>query len=229
MIAERDIKRAGRAGYTLIELLVALGLLGLIGSGLFGSIQLGLRSWDRSDRKAEATEEMATVQRFLRHRLEEARPIYAGPSITTGRGSFEGQRDQMVFSTALPARIDSGGLFRLRLYEEPRGDGRALLVSWVRDRNGENDPGSLLDSPVFELLARARDIRFSYFGEAEGEGAPRWSEDWNGRDNLPELVRIDIEFGVGDPRWWPDLIVRTVVDRDANCVFDPVSKNCRGR
>ncbi|MFQ5535605.1 MAG: prepilin-type N-terminal cleavage/methylation domain-containing protein [Sphingomonadales bacterium] len=217
------------SGFTLIELLIVLAMLGLIAAMLAGSLQFGVRAWSRNEIKAEASEEIKTAQRFLRRRIEDARPFYAGPFTAVGRGPFEGIRDRMVFSSNLPTQIDTGGLFRFLIHTERQAGGVALMVSWVRDRNGKNDPGLTLEGPAEKLLAGIREVRFSYFGKASGEPASRWMEDWVGRNGLPELVRIDVVFKQDDPRLWPELIIRPAVNMDANCVFDPVSKNCRGR
>lgn len=227
--ANRRSPTGDRAGFTLIELLVVLALLGAMSTMLFGGVQLGLKSWQRGKTTSEVSEEIMTVQRFLRQRIEKAQPFFEGSIITTGRAPFEGHGDAMIFSSTLPEQIDRGGLSRLAIGTGRSGGGQDLEVSWVIDRSGRRDPTSSLDGRSAKLLEGARDIRFSYFGAAEGEGGPRWSEAWTGRQGLPMLVRIEIEFDDEDPRRWPELIMRTVIDMDAGCIYDPVSKNCRGR
>ena len=58
------------AGFTLIELMVALLLLALMSSILYGSLSLSATSWDRGEAKAEQAGDMRQTAEFLRQALE---------------------------------------------------------------------------------------------------------------------------------------------------------------
>ena len=81
-------------GFTLIELVVALMLLALMSSVLFGSLQLAGRSWDGGEAKVAQVTEMRATQQFLREQLAGAYPqrlpkatACSAPSATSTRSS----------------------------------------------------------------------------------------------------------------------------------------------
>src|SRR5271169_1354346 len=62
-------------GFTLIELSVALVLLALMASVLYGSLSLAGTSWDRGEAKAQQTNEMRLTEAFLRRTLTSQHPL----------------------------------------------------------------------------------------------------------------------------------------------------------
>jgi len=52
---------------------------------------------------------------------------------------------------------------------------------------------------------------------------------WTLPSRLPRLVRVKIEFPDGDARFWPELLVAPRIDVDVGCVYDALTKRCRGR
>ena len=76
--------RAGQ-GFTLLELLVAITLLGLLMAALLGGLRLGARVWETGEDRLDASARIQVVQDFLRQRLAEARgsEASASPAIET--------------------------------------------------------------------------------------------------------------------------------------------------
>ncbi|MDH3594369.1 MAG: prepilin-type N-terminal cleavage/methylation domain-containing protein, partial [Rhodospirillales bacterium] len=67
--------RPGRprsGGFTLVELLVALTLLGLIFVALFGGLRFGTRTWETGNQRSEAFAEVEVMQSLLRRQLAQA-------------------------------------------------------------------------------------------------------------------------------------------------------------
>ena len=61
--------------FTLIELTVALVLLALIASVLYGSLSLAGDTWNRGEAKSQRTSEMRSAQDFLRRSLTAQHPL----------------------------------------------------------------------------------------------------------------------------------------------------------
>ena len=70
-----DVRQARQAGFTLLELIVALVLLGLLSAVLFGSLRLAGQSTDRGDAAAQRAAGMRLAQQFLRANLESQHPL----------------------------------------------------------------------------------------------------------------------------------------------------------
>ena len=63
-------------GFTLIELMIALSLIALMVSLLFGGIRLGNRTWERVDATTTRSSEMRQIWQFLESRFRQARVEY---------------------------------------------------------------------------------------------------------------------------------------------------------
>src|SRR5690242_3810902 len=92
-------------GYTLIELLVAMLLLGLVGLTITGGIQFGARVWEHSETNISDTEALDMTQGILREFLSVAVPNRAG-----GFARFDGQSRNVSFYAPAPRALTGGGL-----------------------------------------------------------------------------------------------------------------------
>src|SRR5215813_3519837 len=74
-MASRDgPSRLPQRGFTLLEVLVGLSLLGLLITGLVKGTQLGLAAFDQQSRQVERHADLDTVHRGLRQLIAQARP-----------------------------------------------------------------------------------------------------------------------------------------------------------
>ena len=79
------------------------------------------------------------------------------------------------------------------------------------------------------LLANVQSVELSYFGKGRSDRAAAWHPRWVGERALPQAVRIRVRFAEGDGRHWPELVVAPRIAVDVGCVYDPLTKQCRGR
>ncbi|MEX2644458.1 MAG: prepilin-type N-terminal cleavage/methylation domain-containing protein [Acetobacterales bacterium] len=192
-----------QAGLTLIELLVALALLGLIVGALGGALGTGLAGTRSLDRKVERLEEVRLTQATLRRLLESARPVQwqePGPSGGQVVG-FDGARERLDFVAMMPAWPAQGGLHLMRLALE---DGRLLLLRRI---SAGEEPGFDFDrlSERTVLMEGVSALHLSFYGAETERRAARWHDDWQGATALPRLVRIDVERSDGG--LWPLMTV----------------------
>ena len=54
-MSRRHELRAAERGFTLLELLVAITLLGLLMAALFGGLRLGTRVWETADARLDSS------------------------------------------------------------------------------------------------------------------------------------------------------------------------------
>jgi len=193
------------AGFTLIEVLVALALMAVIASLLVGAIATARQSLNVVDRRVT----LATIpaaQSVLRRLIMEAR---ANPDVTEKANpdrAFLGDPDKLRFISSFVPRGQYGGLWRYEIALDASGSGArssALVLTQQLLRPASSTDPALRTVVVKEI--RALNVR--YFGAEDKETAPRWQDTWHHPFRLPRLVSVDVTFPRADGRQWTPLIV----------------------
>jgi general secretion pathway protein J len=209
-----------RPGYTLIELLVALSIMGLLSVMLLAGLSGRGDAWIRMDRATTRDEAIEAAQDVLRERLQHAWPA-TRYDIRPPGPDFDGDSDRLTFLAPPPARDGPGTLRRYSLRLDANGD---LVLEAVSDL--ALDPSRPERRDVVLRGVRALDL--SYFGAVEPDPTPRWNARWRQRPRMPSLVRIRLQFARDQARW-PDLVARPYADIDADCALLATTGGCRGR
>lgn len=206
------MRRARRAegGFTLIEALVALALLGLLAIVLQGALRDGGRVWRTLGARSEAIESVAQIQGFLRARLAAA----VAPQADAGQpGGFNGAPAELAFSAPWPDAPPAGGLYRFRIaFDSEPSAGMALQLEWVPEGLARGGPTEGLSGTRI-LLDGVAALRLRYFGVPARLGTRRgaqagpaiWSDTWDAREGTPALVAVEIDFADGRQVWPPFL------------------------
>ena len=216
-----------QAGFTLLELLIALTLLGLVAVVGYGGLRLGSRVWEAADRRADQLDEVQAAQDFLRRLLSQAYPAAEGSTPGRMRVLFDGSSERMGFLAPAPARFGGGGIYWWTLQVGSEGGRRNLQLTWSTERGGRAAPRPGT-APVV-LLRGIERLELAYHAVPDETRRSAWERGWRSDAGLPRLIRARVGFPARDGRVWPDLIVRPMLDVDGACVYDPVSKGCRGR
>ncbi len=188
----------GQAGFTLLELLVALVILGFIISGLAGSTQLGFTSLGTQSRVFAERQDLEPVDRLLRRLVaavalpDDARQ----PGLAGNRTGFACLTQLSLAQAPGPAaqRVDatvmSDGAHQLVLSWSPHVHAQRLLPR---------------PPPKQEILLQGIDrLEVSYLSP-DRQG---WWAEWS-RTDLPALIRIQLVFAPGDSRHWPPIVAAT--------------------
>jgi general secretion pathway protein J len=185
-----------RPGFTLVETLVGLVLLGLVSA--LGLSALGLVARAGAAAAPDATT-VALAQDLLRLRLRAAVPVVAEGS--GGRPSllFEGGPERLVFVAELPPRFGIAGLALVEL----RREGGALALHW-RPLHGKAAGEGGAGRAFLDGVAA---LRLRYFGSPRGREEPAWREAWTEATTLPAAISVEVEFTAEDARHWPGLVV----------------------
>jgi general secretion pathway protein J len=182
--------KRGDAGFTLLEMLVALVVFGLVMDGIAQTFRFGLTAWSTGPARTAAPENLAALDGALTRMIGQAMP-----------GSMTGLPNQLSFTTPLPAGAGLPGA--LADTAMMTADGR-LILRYVPHPAGI--PLGPPPVPKIEILANGVTmLQASYL--KPHVGAPAWSGKWKG-NGMPLLVRIHLQFANG--RDWPDLIVAPV-------------------
>jgi general secretion pathway protein J len=191
-----------QSGFTLLELLVALVVLGLLVVGLTQGVRAGLTMWGAQTRRVGETGELDAGARVLRVLLG---GILAPPPGVAGRGAagtakLEGRPDSLAFVGDLPTGL--GTTRRANITLELAQD--RLVLRWTPRRHElTTEPAP---EPIeTELIRGVERLDFAYWGSPSAPQSAGWQAQWDSF-NIPELIRVRLAFVKGDRRRWPDLI-----------------------
>jgi general secretion pathway protein J len=210
-----------QAGFALVETLASLVVVGMIGLMIVEGVGAGRRVWERIDVREASGEVVESAQGTLRDRLEQTYPrtLYDEDPPTI---DFQGGQDQLTFIANPPL---AGRPSPLRRYSVSLDTAGELLLGSVSDVDPRFAPAAARQV----LISGVRALDIAYFGAVSPDPRPRWRSDWRNRAVPPELVRIRVVFEPGDPRIWPDLIVRPRATIDTACSLSIATHVCRGR
>jgi general secretion pathway protein J len=189
-------------GFTLLELLIAITLLGFILVILFSGLRLASRSWDTGVERATQTNDMRLVENLIRRAIAQIHPVVWQQEAAEPRLSFTGAREAMVFTAPLPAQAGIGGIYLMSLEVGDTEEGKRLLL---RRQPYRQDVQALEDRAETTVLAEGvTQVSFSYFGSENPDDPPRWVTEWQSPMRLPQLIRVSFSSDAA----WPDIVAQ---------------------
>lgn len=188
------------AGFTLLEVLVALAVFGGLLLGLVQGVQYGVLAWRAQTRMEELGGDLAAVDRALRHLIE-----HMDPGDPLGPSPLAASHAALGFITELPG-IGDDTLPRQRVDVVLLVDGRhRLILRWRPHRHAVvlRAPSPMTET---ELLPGVSRLEISYL---QPTGA--WASTMR-YPGLPLLVRLHLVFAEGNARSWPDIVAEPHLD-----------------
>jgi general secretion pathway protein J len=191
-----------QGGFTLLELLVALVVLGMLVIGLTQGVRAGLTMWGAQTRRLGETAELDAGARVLRRLLNgiPSEPQGGVGRAASGTVKLEGHPDSLAFVGDLPTGLGTTRRANITL-ELVQG---RLVMHWTPRRHEQTttpDP-----EPIeTELIRGVAHLDFAYWGSPSGNEPAGWQTQWDSQ-GLPGLIRVRLGFVNGDRRRWPDLI-----------------------
>jgi general secretion pathway protein J len=222
------------AGFTLIEVLIAMTLLSIMVVVLFGSLRICAQSWEQGENKITEVNEVAVVYNFFERHLSSAIPLWddfsAGQSgngavavnnasaanqtgADTGTDnsdkilSFQGKKKSLQFVSFFPASAGRSGM-QLFFIEQDKQDGEQVIKVAITPFFPVTE-GEEWHKEEEVLLRHVSDFRLAYFGAADDTGKSRWQDEWLKKEVQPQLVKISIKTTKGV--FWPEMIIELKV------------------
>jgi general secretion pathway protein J len=191
-----------QSGFTLLEVLVVLVVLGFLVIGLTQGVRAGLAMWGAQTRRVGETSELDTAARILRIIIAgiATSPSGAPNPVAGGSTDVEGRADSLAFVGDLPNGLGASRRAEIKI-ELLQGN---LVLRWTPRRH-ELSTAPPPEPMETELIQGVESLNFAYWGTPEPGQPAGWQQQWNG-PGVPELVRLRLGFAKGDRRRWPDLI-----------------------
>ncbi len=216
-------------GFTLLELLIGMTLLGFILALLFGGFRLAANSWDAVETRIERTNDEQLARALVRRLLAQMQPVHWKKALNVPI-AFIGEQGVLRALAPLTGQAGAGGLRLIELGredEEATATDKGLLRLVLRQApvryDVENFASGLGDAKSYLVLGNLDAVEFSYFGPEKRGEPPRWQDAWTNQEQLPQLVRVRLKSREGG---WSDLVVAPMVGA-TGCNWDAFQKRCR--
>ena len=170
-------------GFTLLELLVSLTIMGVIVAVAFAGLSIGIDSWRRGTRKIDDLDRRFTAERLLERQIASA-----------DSNVFKGDRNQLEFTTGYSLANGPGDPVLVRYQIDPNMNRFVYSETPLIQSASDQAPALTQNWPGFS----ADGFRYLYtMPNKEREWVPQTQEAPNERPDVKKegalAVRIDID------------------------------------
>ena len=199
-IASEPSPALTQAGFTLVELVVALSLLALVLVMFGNGLRFGTAAWETVLRSGQDVQSMQVARDVVRRVL--------ASTIPTGQRerepfsiAFQGTPTEVRFVGLPPDQVAGGGPRNMAIRVQPGQDGQRLVLLWQPIDRSDAILSALSSSAERAVLIDGLEgLAFAFLGD------DTWHSTWRDRTELPRLVRLEFDTGrAGTP--WPPLDV----------------------
>lgn len=196
--------RTRRAGFTFIELIIAVTIFAIIAVSIYSTFHAGLKMWLKTSPMIEANQSLRVFYNTISLDLKNAIPYYAKANTLSkpqfggayeGKINFEGAADRMSFVTIIGVSDPETGLSEeparvTYIYDKAAKTVRRLVAAKAEGLKEENSKTSDMLTDVDE-----KDFGFEYCYKnmiSNTEYEYEWRNSWEEKNvqKIPRAVRI---------------------------------------
>lgn len=217
-------RRAGIAGFTLVEALLATALMGAILAAIGTVTAQWLPNWNRGFVRVQSSETLAVGLERIVADLAAAEFITAGANIR--QPVFDGTELSVTFLRSAIGPNTRPGLELVRIMEMGGDKGLMMVRSSARfmpmgRHNTSVQPPPA--NPVVLVRAPYR-VTFSYAGPDRA-----WRNTWRGEGQLPAAIRVQLRDATTERTLSVSTATLVHAEMAADCVFAEVIADCLNR
>ncbi len=187
-------------GFTLMEVLVTLTILGWIVVILFGAFRLSLSAWDRGETIKEEYQKVRVLSELLSRQIRSAFPYRVQTEKAEGDYlAFEGKSQALKFVSSLPMKRNRSEGFVCTFYQfEENGEGGRLVFYEQRVLRQGFFEEELKREKADVLMEGISRLSFEYYQEEDSSKNQReeWLKEWDGKERkeLPKAIKLNLSL-----------------------------------
>lgn len=174
----------GKGGFTLLELLISVTLIGLMVFILAAVLRLGYRSVQAGERKMESLERLRASLHLIEAQFHSEIPM-SHEEKGERRFYFDGKRERLTFSSLFSLWEGEKGPVVVSYRVTDEGPGRKHL--WVEEKRVGEEEGREL-----KLLEGLEEASFAYYRQSPTDETGQWVEEWTETALMPKKVRLQL-------------------------------------
>lgn len=188
--ADRGPRKARSGGFTLLEMLISITILGIIVLIITGATRLGYRSVDSGERKIESNERLRTSLNLIESQIQSEIPLTYDDEDDSKKYYFKGSRDSLQFSTNSSLLSGQRGYVLASYRVAPEQSGKQVLYV------AENSVG--LENKTETKLLEFDQIYFEYFYKDPTAEQGAWVTKYPDDTTIPEKIAVHMVQGKSD-------------------------------
>jgi len=217
-------RRAGIAGFTLVEALLAVALMGAILAAIATVTAQWLPNWNRGFARVQSSETLAAGLERIVADLAAAEFVTAGAGIR--QPVFDGTELSVTFLRTAVGPNTRPGLELVRIMETGGDKGLTTVRTRARFLPLGRDGASVQPAPANPVvLVRAPyRVTFSYAGPDRV-----WRNVWRGEGELPKAIRVSLRDATTERTLSVSTATIVHAEMPADCVLAEVIADCLNR
>jgi general secretion pathway protein J len=186
-------------GFTLIEVIVTMTILGFLLVVVYGVFSLGRSAWEKGDLIREKYQKSRILSQLISRQVKSAVPFKVKTEKAEGNYLiFEGTAQSLKFVSALSLKSTrpEGLIYAVYEYREGGEEGGKLVVYEQRALSRNVVEEKPKEETGISLLEGISSVRFEYYREEDPNQKrdAAWVEEWNAKEEnqLPRALRLTI-------------------------------------
>lgn len=184
-------------GFTLVEVMITLTILGFILLMIFGVFRLGLSAWEKGEALKDDYQRVRITSQMISRQVKSIVPYKIKTRKAEGDYlAFEGKARSVKFVSALPLKVSQsqGLVYVIYEFQKNEKENGALLLYEQRVLNRDFMNETPREESGVLLMEHLAEVRFEYYREEDPQKnqMAEWVEEWNTQEKgeLPRAMRI---------------------------------------